>query len=155
MCQPALHIREFTQQDKAAYLSMATAFYQSDAVSHPIPEAHFIRTFALCTEHSPYVRGLMLEDKGAPAGFALLALTHSNEAGGLVVWLEELYVLPEHRGKGFGKALFAFVEAEYKGTAVRYRLEVAKTNEGALRMYRALGYEEMPYLPMVKDIAEG
>ena len=154
MCQTALHIREFTQQDSDAYLSMATAFYHSGAVSQPIPESHFLRTFALCMEHSPYVRGLLLEYEGAPAGFALLALTHSNEAGGLVVWLEELYVLPKHRGKGFGKALFAFVEAEYMDTAVRYRLEVAKTNEGAIRMYRALGYEEMPYLPMVKDVAE-
>lgn len=154
MYQTALHIRDFTQQDRTVYLSMATAFYHSDAVSHPIPEAHFLRTFALCMEHSPYVRGLMLDLEGAPAGFALLSLTHSNEAGGLVVWLEELYVLPEHRGKGFGKALFAFIEAAYQETAVRYRLEVAKANEGAIRMYRALGYEEMPYLPMVKDVAE-
>lgn len=154
MYQTALCIREFMQQDKAAYLSMATAFYQSDAVSHPIPEAHFIRTFALCMEQSPYVRGLMLEYERDSAGFALLALTHSNEAGGLVVWLEELYLLPKHRGKGFGKALFAFVEAEYKSTAVRYRLEVAKTNEAAIRLYHTLGYEEMQYLPMVKDVAE-
>ena len=27
-------------------------------------------------------------------GFALLALTYSNEAGGIVVWLEEIYVKP-------------------------------------------------------------
>lgn len=148
------HIRDFTARDRAAYIQMAKMFYCSDAVSHTVPEECFTRTFALCIKKSPYVRGLMLELEAAPAGFALLALTYSNEAGGLVVWIEELFLLPEHRGKGLGNALFGLVEESYQGKAVRYRLEVAKSNAAAIRMYHSLGYEEMSYLPMVKAASD-
>jgi GNAT superfamily N-acetyltransferase len=60
------------------------------------------------------VRGLVSrEERGAvlvasdptPIGVAALAYTWTLEHGGLVAWLDELYVLPEHRGRGVGRAL--------------------------------------------------
>lgn len=43
-------------------------------------------------QKSPYVAAYIAEHQGAPAGYGLVSLTYSNEAGGLVVWLEELYI---------------------------------------------------------------
>ena len=39
------------------------------------------------------------------AGYALLAKTFSQEAGGLVVWLDEMYVRPAYRSKGLGPSV--------------------------------------------------
>ena len=47
---------------------------------------------------------LLLED-GAPAGFALFFHNFSTFLGRAGVYLEDLFVLPERRGRGYGKAL--------------------------------------------------
>ena len=58
------------------------------------------------------------EQDGVPAGYALLSFTHSNESGGLVVLIEEVYVDAAFRGKKIGTKFFAWLfEAYAKGHA--------------------------------------
>lgn len=144
-------IRNFTASDHDAFLAMAREFYTSDAVMHSVPESCFEATFAHCLAGSSFVRGLILESEGQTAGYALLSFTYSNEVGGLVVLVEEVYVLPQFQGKGLGREFFAFVEAEYEGRAKRYRLEVTRCNQRAISLYRRLGFEELDYVQMIKD----
>ena len=46
------------------------------------------------------------EEEGVAVGFALFFHNFSTFVGKAGIYLEDLYVLPEHRGKGYGKALF-------------------------------------------------
>lgn len=143
-------IREIRKEDREEYLSMAKAFYESDAVLEKVPEENFSRTLDLLLTQNPYAKGYIFEDEGKPLGYALLALTYSQEAGGEVVWLEEIYVKPSARGKGYGHAFFAFLEKEFPN-AKRFRLEVEKENEGAVSLYEKLGFRFFPYDQMKKD----
>ena len=93
-----------TAAHRADYLRFAKAFYCSDAVEHPIPLSHMERTFDALAAGSPYLAGFLLTHQGAPAGYALLMKTWSQEAGGLTVWVDELYVDPAFRGHGLGGA---------------------------------------------------
>lgn len=145
-------IRPLSPSDREFYLAATEAFYGSDAVIAPIPKEYAERTFNLLTEGSPYAEGYVLEQDGKRAGYALLAKTWSQEAGGLTVWLEEFYVVPEARGRGLGKEFLLFLDAKYKGTARRFRLEVEKENEGAVRLYKAFGFEFFPYDQMKKEL---
>ena len=142
-------IRKITEKDKEIYLGMAKQFYQSDVVLSPIPDENIEKTFHLLMEGSPYAEAFIFEFERKIAGYALLARTWSQEAGGEVVWIEEILVLPEFRGKGIGKAFFAFLEKNFP--ACRYRLEVEKENEKAVKLYKALGFEFFPYDQMKKD----
>ena len=90
------------------------------------------------------------DDNGTPCGYCLLALTWSNEAGGLCVWLEEIMVDDEKRGKGVGSRMIAAVHEKYNAAA-RYRLEVTDDNPRAAALYRLLGFEELPYRQMIID----
>lgn len=144
-------IRDFAASDRGVFLEMAEKFYSSDAVIHSVPTEFFETTFTRCIKGDPFVRGLILQDGVNTAGYALLSFTYSNEVGGLVVLLEEAYVLPQYQGKGLGKEFFAFVEAEYAGKARRFRLEVTHCNKRAISLYRKLGYRELNYLQMIKD----
>ena len=55
-------------------------------------------------------RGLrLLEQDGETAGYGLLSLKYSHEAGGLELWVEELYVRPAFRGRGLGHEFFAWL----------------------------------------------
>lgn len=144
-------IRNVRLDDKDIILSMMTSFYGSEAVIHPVSTQHFETTFAAAMDGSPFLRLLLLETKtGNPTGYALLNFTRSNEAGGLVVILEELYLKEVHRCAGYGSALLRFLEHEYP-VAARFRLEVCKENQKAIALYQRLGYEFLDYQQMVKE----
>ena len=131
---------------------MMREFYASPAVLHPVPDTYFIRTADALDQKSPYVAAYIAEHQGVPAGYGLVSLTYSNEAGGLVVWLEELYIRDFARGFGLGTELIGYIETQYRDQAVRFRLEVEEENHAAVRLYRRKGYTSLPYAQMVKEL---
>ena len=86
-------IRPITSADRAQYITLCKEFYSGDAVLHPVPEDYFQRTFDALMEHTPYASAYIIEQDGKTAGYALLARSFSQEAGGMVTWIEELYIL--------------------------------------------------------------
>jgi len=88
----------------------------------------------------PFAEVLIAEDAGAIAGFALYFHNFSTFQGQPGIYLEDLFVRPEYRGRGHGKALLAAVArlAVERGCG-RIDWAVLDWNEPALRFYRALG----------------
>ena len=103
-----------------------------------------------CLRSKEYSRTLMLEDETGIVGYFLIAITWSNEAGGITIWLDELFFKSSSRGKGYGTQVFDWVEKEYP-QAKRFRLEATYSNERAISLYNRLGYEELHYYQMIKD----
>lgn len=143
-------LRPITAADEAAYLQMAHDFYHSDAVDHVIPDEHIRRTFQALTAGTPFAACYIFESEGRTAGYALLALTWSQEAGGETVWVEEIYVLPQFRSQGLGRKFLEALPSLYPN-AVRFRLEVEDRNQRAKALYRRMGYEMLDYQQMVRD----
>jgi GNAT superfamily N-acetyltransferase len=79
-----------------------------------------------------------------PAGFAVYFHNFSTFAGRPGLYLEDLFVEPQLRGKGIGKSLLAYLArlAEERGCA-RVDWAVLDWNEPAKRFYRKLGAEPM------------
>ena len=127
-------------------------FYHSPAVLHPVPESYFLRTCQELAAGSPFAEAYMLEYDNMPAGYALLAKTYSNEAGGLVIWIEEVYIRPKYRGCGLGGSFFQYIKDTYSGSAARLRLEVEDDNIGAIRLYDRLGYKKLAYTQMIQEL---
>ena len=82
----------------------------------------------------------MLEVEGRVAGYALLVAFWSNEYGGEVCCVDELYVVPGARGRGFGSALFEGIGRLWGREPVAVALEVRPENTRALSLYRRLGF---------------
>ncbi|MBQ3075909.1 MAG: GNAT family N-acetyltransferase [Clostridia bacterium] len=143
--------RPIEEKDREIYLSMTRKFYDSDAVLSPVPTENFARTFDRLIQGSPFADAFIFEESGNAVGYALLARTWSQEAGGEVIWIEEIYLEPSARSKGYGSAFFRFLQEEYAPGAKRFRLEVEKENEGAVALYERLGFEFFPYDQMRKD----
>lgn len=142
-------IRKLTADDRAQFLAMAAAFYQSSAVAHAIPASHHARTFAELMASDVYAACYIIEHAAQVAGYLLLSKTFSQEAGGMVVWVEEIYILPEFQGQGLGSACFAFLQEHMP--CARVRLEISPENERAKALYQKMGFVELPYMQMVKD----
>ena len=144
-------IRDFTKDDWEAYLSMARTFYSGDATLFTLPEAHFRRTYELGIVGSPHMRMLMLTDEtGEVQGYAHLAFSWTCEAGGLVCWLEEIYIQEAYRGQGYAKAFMDWLFEEYGDSCARFRLEVCPENMGVKLLYEKMGFSQLPYIQMVK-----
>lgn len=144
-----MQIRRFRPEERELYLEMTEAFYQSPAVVSPVPRAYLERTFDEMMRSDVYVEGLLMEtEDGKPVGYMVLNKTFSQECGGPSVWVEELSVLPEYRGHGFGAQALEWVKENYAHFG-RIRLEVEYDNEKAMRLYSRLGFEELAYKQMV------
>lgn len=147
-------IRKAQKSDEQQILTMMEEFYSSPAVLHKVPQFYFQKTFQEICNGSPYCDLYLLETAAGVAGYALLAKTYSNEAGGLVVWIEEIYVREPFRGCGLGKEFFAVLERDYGGSVARFRLEVEEDNVEAILLYKRLGFEPLPYRQMIRELGE-
>jgi len=97
---------------------------------------------SLFVEHSAEV--VFAEEDDTPVGFALYFHNFSTFVGRKGMYLEDLYILPEKRGLGYGKALLKYVA----GLAVERncgRMEwiCLDWNEPALKVYRSIGARPM------------
>ena len=144
-------IRKMLAEDKAAYLEMTDIFHNSDAVLHPIDKENYQSTFAAAVSDSTYVDGFIIEGESGICGYAIVSLQYATEVGGMCAWIEELYVSPSERGKGFGNEFLQFVKKKYNGKVKRFRLEVEAENDGAVRLYKKYGFDFIPYLQMTND----
>ncbi len=94
---------------------------------------------SLFGEH-PVAEALIAERGAESVGYAVFFPTFSSFRASRGVWLEDLFVLPEHRGAGVGRALLSAVAARVPDPQ-RGRMEwcALDWNELALGFYRGLG----------------
>ena len=146
-----LSFRDITPEDHDIILPMVRDFYQTDAVLHPVDDPILERTFRDAADASePLLRGVLICWDGQPAGHLYITLCYSAEVGGRCVFLEEIYLLPQFRGKGLGTQALEWFREQY-ASARRLRLEVNRENEGAIRLYQRKGYHFLEYLQMVEE----
>lgn len=80
------------------------------------------------------------EWQGEPAGFAIWFYTYSTFRGRHGIWLEDLFVAPEHRGRGIGKALIQQLARRCLDENLpRLAWWVLNWNEPSRAFYRSLG----------------
>ncbi len=141
--------RRIEESDRALYYRYVDAFYHSDAVESPVPVENYRVTFDEMMRSETYLRGYIFEDGGEPCGFVLLSRTFSQEAGGMSVTIEEIYVEPAYQNRGLATAFFRFLAAQRE--PMRLRIEVEDDNIGARRLYERMGFRLLPYRQMVID----
>lgn len=92
----------------------------------------------------PYAEVLIGEIDGAPQGFALFFHNFSTFEGKPGVYLEDLFVRPEARGSGLGKALLkALAALAVERDCARLEWWVLDWNEPAIQFYKKLGAKPM------------
>lgn len=105
----------------------------TDAVAWSDPEDLRPHLFG---EH-PVARVLLATDEaGCVAGFALWFPSFSTFLARSGIWLEDIFVRPAHRRRGYARALLEVLESLTEG---RVEWSVLDWNESAQRFYRSLG----------------
>ena len=146
-----LHLRPATPSDVPAILQFIRDLAEYErALDHVIAtEADLLRDgFALAPDgQTPFTpaqplrfRALMADWDAKPAGFALFFTSYSTWLGHHGIRLEDIYVKPELRGQGIGKALLAeLARITVAEGCSRLEWDVLTWNESALGFYRRIG----------------
>ena len=105
---------------------------------------------------NPKFRVVIAEWDGAPAGFAFYFFHYSTWRGQPTLFLEDLFVRPQYRGKGIGKALLIHLAkialAENCG---RFEWQVLDWNTPSIEFYKSLGAEVMKEWLTMRISGEG
>ena len=129
----------------AADVGQILAFVRALAAFERAPDAVVATEEGLLRDGfgpNPFYSCLMAEHDGQPAGFALFFYNYSTWMGRPGIYLEDLFVLPELRGLGIGKALLQRVAAfAVEKGCQRLQWEVLDWNTPAIEFYSAMGAE--------------
>ena len=134
-----LQIRPATASDTDVLLGLVRELAEYERLAHEATG-----DAALLHEHlfgpRPVAEAALAEMDGSAVGFALWYTTFSTFLCRPGLWLEDLFVRPEHRRGGTGRALLAHVAglATSRGYG-RLEWAVLDWNEPALAFYRSLG----------------
>ncbi len=120
------------------------ALFEMQMAEHHVERSHAELVAGLKTVLTHTSQGFVLIalSGSKPIGVAYGACILSLEHGGWSGWLDELYVLPEWRGRGVGSALLAAVVAEAKGRAwAALDLEVDLDHQRVVPLYQRNRFE--------------
>jgi GNAT superfamily N-acetyltransferase len=138
MTGPA-RIRPARREDVPALWALLLALARYERLEHAVTGDAATLERHLFGE-PPLVRARVAERDGGLVGYTLTYTTYSSFRTAPILWLEDLFVLPEERGSGTGRALFAACAAEARSLGcVRLAWDVLDWNEPALGFYRARG----------------
>ncbi len=121
-------IRDLAEYEKLAHLVVAT--------EGALRETLFGST--------PFAEVLIAEEEGTAAGFALFFHNYSTFLAQPGIYLEDLFVKPELRGRGYGKALLArLAQIACERNCGRVEWAVLDWNEPSIAFYKSLGARVM------------
>ncbi len=136
---PEIGIRPATEEDVPLILSFVRELAGYERLSHEVSATEDLLRVHLFgeTRSAEVVIGQHADE---PAGFALFFHTFSTFLGRPGIYLEDLYVKPEFRGKGIGRAMLVYLAglAKERGCG-RLEWSVLDWNEPAIRLYTGIG----------------
>jgi GNAT superfamily N-acetyltransferase len=138
-----VRVRAAEERDLATLLELFAALAEYEHLTHELRATEAGLASALFGER-PAARALIAERDGQALGYTIYFTTFSSFLTSTGVWLEDLFVRPENRGEGIGRALLAAVAAEAVDEGGQ-RLEWAALdwNAPALGFYQRLGARTM------------
>jgi GNAT superfamily N-acetyltransferase len=139
----AAQIRRATRADIPVVLELIHALAVYEKLDHLVRADEALLAEELFSGKGP-AETLLCMVEGAAAGFAVYFHNFSTFMGRKGLYLEDLFVRPEHRGRGYGKALFLHVAriAHERGCG-RFEWMVLDWNTPSIRFYESLGAQRM------------
>ena len=139
-------IRKIQREDAETVRDMMCKFYTSPAVMTNGSEEIFVANVENCLGGSSLVEGFVFDDDGKIIGYGITAKSYSTEFGGECVWLEDIFIETEYRGRGVGSKFIRYVKELYPDKILRLE---AEEDNAAVKLYERHGFKKLPYLELV------
>jgi diamine N-acetyltransferase len=144
-------LRPATLDDVAALIDLMRAFYTEDG--HAFREEAARRALVGLLQEPGHGRVFVIETGGGIAGYAAVTFGYSLEFHGRDAFLDELYVRPERRGAGLGRAAIERAAEICRAEGIgAIHLEVGPGNDAAHRLYEAAGFADRAHHLMTRRL---
>ena len=142
-----MEIRKFADVDREIVLDMMRRFYNSPAVITNGSEKIFAANVDACLSDSSLIEGYVFVEGEKIIGYGMLVKSFSTEFGGECIWIEDIFIEENFRGKGISTQFMNFIKEKYSDKILR--LETEHDNFKAINLYKNFGFKELPYLELV------
>ena len=137
-------IRDAVKDDVAAIFGLIEALAEYERLSHQVTGS-----VKQLQEHlfgaTVYAEAIVVETENKVVGFALFFPNYSTFLTKPGIYLEDLFVLPEYRRRGMGKAMLSYLkDLAIARDAGRLEWSVLDWNESAIAFYQSMGAEVLP-----------
>ncbi|MEM8777465.1 MAG: GNAT family N-acetyltransferase [Cyanobacteria bacterium P01_G01_bin.49] len=139
-----LIIRPANPADVAALFSLIQALAEYEQLSHQVTGTPQTLEKHLFGE-KPYGEAIIAEWQEKSVGFALFFSNYSTFLTKPGLYIEDIYVLPDYRRQGIGKALLSYVaKLALERDAGRLEWSVLDWNKPAIKFYQGMGADILP-----------
>ncbi len=131
---------------------MIKGLYSEDPSGKTMTDEKIQSTFAQFEDHPDKGTIMVFEKDGRTVGYAILVNYWSNEYGGSILFLDELYVVPSERGSGIGSEFIGYLKEKRLCGSVAILLEVHPDNINANNFYKREGFRSSRYAHFVMEL---
>lgn len=139
-----IRYRKIKASEKKIVTGLIKDFYKEIPGIRGITDEKIKKTFSAFAKDPGKGQIVVIEKDKTIAGYAVLANFWSNEWGGNVLFLDEIYLKPDFRGQGIGRGFINYLIKKKYNRATAIQLEVAPTNKQAKALYKSIGFKPYP-----------
>lgn len=133
-----LQVRFATSADIPALVGLMREFYAESG--YPLDESTAADAFGRLVDAPSQGAAWLMEERGTPVGHVVLSVRFAMEFGGLLAYVDDLFVRPAYRDRGVARAGLEALVAECRRRGCRaIEVEVGPGNLPAQAVYRRLG----------------
>lgn len=123
-------------------VAMMRLLYEEDKSASEVDYARFPSTIEYLVSNPSAGQVVLFRSGRELRGYALLVPYWSNEFGGTLLCIDELFVVSGSRNRGIGRSFFRYLEQQRPFAPVSLALGVSPGNRRARRLYESLGFVE-------------
>lgn len=138
----ALNFRPLKNTDYPELRRMINALYNEDPVDRRITAKKISRSVKELSRNPCKGKVIIFELDSVIIGYSILIFYWSNEYGGNILNIDELYVKSEYRGRGVATQFLKHIPRTFEDRIVAVQLEVSPSNTNALDYYMKLGFKK-------------
>ena len=149
---PDFTVRKYQPSDYPEFEQMVFALYEEDDYGMTMTSEKVFRTVQELGTVNNRGSIFIFTAEEEIVGYAILIHYWSNEYGGHLVSIDEMYVKESWRNRGIGGSFIKLLETNAPEKTVGMSLEVAPENEKAIRFYQRMGFKKSGNTGMVRVV---
>ncbi|GED73102.1 hypothetical protein BRE01_68040 [Brevibacillus reuszeri] len=143
-----IKFRDYIDADYNDFHEMVRSLYSNDLEGQPMNGTKVTSTINEAKKNPQKVRIIIFLNNNEIVGYSILVYYWSNEFGGNMLFIDELYVKEDSRSKGI--AAYFFTSLEKMDNIVALQLEANTSNRRVLDYYMKLGFEAAGNTHLIK-----